>query len=406
MLNLCKLLKPDPLKIEFSSLFNRYGPVGRLQIHQIQCVTNDYLLLGTLLTSRIKRKVAEVLLAASYFLDISWKSKALEAVKAITADEPADYLQIWLNLRECTLAGLEIGNEIKESAIQSVAHGQIDARSNALYGQLIVSYASNKIRRNKLDHARSMLDHFSPLNSDSPSTMERLVLRRNEVTIGRIDRYQGKFRLAREHLTPLPDVDAKLDGVTGRNRISQLACVLCELGKPREAQMLLCEEIQTMEKLGSQDISSGRCLRLSLAEALLQQGSLKEAEDIYLRLKEVVEDCPNPNLAIGIDKLRLWMGLARISHLTHSWSDALIKWEKALRASEDCKWRAGFTEMVVRYSISHVEYVLGKRKDSESHMKEADELYRREGRQFWLTGLGTYWLDFVWCSLGHKPEII
>lgn len=163
---------------------------------------------------------------ASYSLNNSWKSKALRAVKAITADEPADYLQIWLNLRECTLAGLEIGNEIKESVIQSVGHGQIDTRLNALYGQLILSYASNKIRWNKLDHVRSMLDHLSLLNSDSPSTMERLVLKKKEVTIGRIDRYQGNFQLAREYLTPLLHVDAKLDGVTGRSRISQLACVL------------------------------------------------------------------------------------------------------------------------------------------------------------------------------------
>ncbi len=145
MLNLCKLLKPDPLKIGFSSLSNRYGPLGRLQILQVQCVMNHHFLFGTLLSSRVKCKVAEVLLAASYFLDISWKSKALEAVKAITTDKPTDYLRIWSNLRECTLAGLEIGNEITESAIHSVGHGQIDARSNALYGQLILSYTSNKI---------------------------------------------------------------------------------------------------------------------------------------------------------------------------------------------------------------------------------------------------------------------
>ena len=367
---------------------------------------NHYPLLGKLLSLPIKRKVVEVLLAASYFLDLSWKAKALEAVKAIIADEPADYLQMWANLRECTLTGLEIGSKIKESAIQYEPHGQIDVRSNALYGQLILSYAANKIRCNKLDHARSMLDRFSPLNNDRPSTMERLVLKKKEVTIGRIDRYQGKFQLARERLTPSRDEDAKLDGVTGRSRISHLACVLCELGEPRKAQMLLCQEIKIMEKLGSQDISSGRSLRLSLAEALLQQESLKEAEDIYLRLKEVIEDCPNPNFVVGIQKLRLWMGLARVSHLKRSWSDALTKWEKALRASEDCNWKAGFNEMVVRYSISHVKSILGERENSESHIKRADELYRREGRQFWLTGLGTYWLDFVWRSLGHKHEIL
>ena len=137
-----------------------------------------------------------------------------------------------------------------------------------------------------------------------------------------------------------------------------------------------------------------------------KQNSLKEAEDIYLSLKEIVEDCPNPNFVIGIEKLRLWMGLARISHLKHSWSDALTKWEKALRASEDCNWRAGFNEMVVRYSISHVMSMLGEWENFESHIKKADELYRREGRQFWLTGLGTFWLEFVWRSLCHEPGIL
>ncbi len=343
----------------------------------------------------MKHKVAEVLLAASHFLDIPWKFKALETVKAIMADEPADYLQTWANLREHTVTGLKIGTEIKESAIFFVEHGQIDARSNALYGQLILVYVANKIRWNKLYHARSVLDRFSSLNSNSPSTMERLVLKQKEFTIGKIYRYQGDFLLARERLTPLPNDDSKLDGVTGRSRISHLAGVLCELGEPRRAQMLLCEEIEIMKKIDMLDVSRGRCLRLSLAETLLHQGSRKEAEDIYLGLKEVIEDFPNSSFVTGIEKLRLWMGLARVSHLNHSYSEALTNWTKALRASEDCNWKAGFNEMIVYYSISHVMLMLGEWENSESFIKKADEIYRREGRQFWLTGLGTCWLDFV-----------
>ncbi|KAL9126212.1 MAG: hypothetical protein Q9217_004704 [Psora testacea] len=381
-----------------------YGQLGRLQISHIQHIANHYRILEASLSRPIKLKVAEVLLAASYFLDISWKLEALTTVRAIIINEPPGYLHVWKKLRECTLTGLEIKSQIDESALWPVIHEQLDARSNALYGQLMLAYATHQIRHEKLSHASDVLNSFYPLNNDHPSTMELLILKKMEVTRGKIDRYQGNFEHARTRLTPPSDEDAKLDGVRGRHRISHLAGVLCELGESRKAEKLLRQEIGIMEKMNSQYISSGRCLQLSLAEALLEQGMLEEAEKIYLKLKQIIENCSSDfNIVLGIQNLRLWTGLARVSHCARRWSEAVTDWEKALSVSEDCNWKAGFIEMVICYSISHAKSELGELKDVKANIAKADDICRRKGRQFWLTGLGTHWLDFVWASLGHKP---
>lgn len=374
--------------------------MGRLQIRQIQYVADRYRSLGALLSSPVKQKLAEVLLAASTFSDHSWKHKALQTVDTMMAGEPTDYLQIWADVRKCTLTGLQIGYEVEEWAIRKIT--PTDARSNALYGQLILSYVNNNIRRNNLDHPRSVLGRISPLNIDCPSTMERLVLKKQYIAIGRIERYLGNFLTAQEYLTPPVDEDIKLDAVTGRYRISHLASVLCELNQADKARRLLLEEINVLEELGLQNISSCRCLRLSLAEANLLQGNLPEAEKTYLSVK-VAKDCADLTIVTAIEKLRLWMGLARISHLRGLWSQALANWEKALRASDDCDWKACFNQVVIWYSISHVKLVLGERETSMRYIQEADEMYGRVGCKYWLTGLATHWLEYIWGLLGHVP---
>ena len=373
-----------------------------MQINHIQYIVEQYHLLDNHLSSSTKHKFAEVVLAASYFGDVLWKIRALEAIKVITAGELADYLQTWSKMRVCTLTSLDCGGESMEPVIYP-EHSQIDARSNAFYGNWVLSYAANKIRRNDLIHARNSLSKFSPLNYDCPSTMERLVLKRKKITVGKIYRYEGRFREARECLTPSLGEDAALDGVTGRSRISHLAAVLCELGKPDKAQEILKSEIELMETLETQNLRQGRGLRLALAEALVEQKLLKEAEDIYSTLKELFRNTPNTDTTTQMCDMRIRVGLARISHLKNYWSDALGYWEEALQAS--MKWEEGFIRMIIYYSIGDVKSELGI-SDSRSFLRKADKLLEREGRQFWWTALGTSWLNFIWRRLGRDTNFL
>ncbi len=104
--------------------------MGRLQIKQVQHLAKNYHLLGDALTSSVKHKIAEVLLAASNFLTNSWKTEALETFKAITKDEPADYLQAWASAREYARASQSNDSSIMPPIIR----GRVDARANAFYG--------------------------------------------------------------------------------------------------------------------------------------------------------------------------------------------------------------------------------------------------------------------------------
>lgn len=158
------------------------------------------------------------------------------------------------------------------------------------------------------------------------------MLQKKRFAIGKIERYQGNLRQAQQFL------DAKFSGtdlVTGRNFVCHLAGVICELKQSNRAEKLLVKELITMKRLGFQEYPGGRRLQLSLAETLLQQSRLKEAEDTYLG-PVIEKDCPNPTIDTKVEKLRLWVGVPRVYQLDRLWLKALKIWKKALRASWVC----------------------------------------------------------------------
>lgn len=348
----------------------------------MQHLAKNYHLLGDALTSSVKHKIAEVLLAASNFLTISWKTEALKTFKAITRDEPADYLQAWASAREYAWASLS-----NDSSIMSpIIRGQVNARANAFHGQWLLAY-----RANSLICSGSVITEFRPMNHSCPSTMEKLVLKKKEVTEGQIFRYLGDFQKARVRLTL--SLDPRLDVVTHSSRISHLAAVHCELGEPEKACRLLVQDLDAKKSVGLYDVRSGIRVRLALAEAQLEVGRLKDAKEMYQELQETFST--DPDTIHRISKVRICIGYARISHVNGSWLEALEWWERVLDTAKECGWKEGFIQMIAHYSIGLAKSKLG-RPDFQHHLGRADNLFRQEPRrQFWWTGLGTSWWDRI-----------
>ena len=394
------LPRPYPLRIRSFS-FTSYGDLGRLQIRQVQHVATHYTSVAASLSSFSRARVAEVFLAASHFDSRAWKLSAINLVKSIIAVEPVEeHLQMWANLRAYTLASLESRTGTRDFMLPKQDRSQGNPRSNALRGSFLLAYATDLIRRDCLDRAWDALNQFSSFSNEQPSTMEYIVLKQKEIKLAIINRYRGHFSAALEVFSIPPTEGYKTDEMTACSRMSHKAGVLCEVGQPDQALKFLKIETDMMLRLHRQNTAGGRCLRLSLAEVLLQGNRLDDSSMEYRGLKEAYQGY-DPNIVTGMGKLRLNIGLARISHLKEEWRNALILWHIALCISVKYGWQEGFIEMVIRYSLAHVMLMLGDQEESRRNQREAEVLYEREARRYWITCLGTQWLDYVRHALGH-----
>ncbi|KAH2164661.1 hypothetical protein KXW37_007637 [Aspergillus fumigatus] len=164
---------------------------------------------------------------------------------------------------------------------------ELSKRYNAQRGELIISFAENLIRQQKLVEAKAELTEWQPLD-DVPSSLEKITSRARDITLGKILRLQGLFH---EALTLLDGIlqscllDEYFEG-TGWYRVllSEVADLRCELGQPLEAEKLLLHELTPMREKGTQDIATGRRLRISLAETYLERNMFAQAEELLLEL--------------------------------------------------------------------------------------------------------------------------
>ncbi|KAH1339727.1 hypothetical protein KXV22_007301 [Aspergillus fumigatus] len=164
---------------------------------------------------------------------------------------------------------------------------ELSKRYNAQRGELIISFAENLIRQQKLVEAKAELTEWQPLD-DVPSSLEKITSRARDITLGKILRLQGLFH---EALTLLDGIlqscllDEYFEG-TGWYRVllSEVADLRCELGQLLEAEKLLLHELTPMREKGTQDIATGRRLRISLAETYLERNMFAQAEELLLEL--------------------------------------------------------------------------------------------------------------------------
>jgi lipopolysaccharide biosynthesis regulator YciM len=118
--------------------------------------------------------------------------------------------------------------------------------------------------------------------------MERIVLRGRNITLGKILRFQGHFQEALDTLKAVLQ-ESKIDSFydcTGWRRVllSNIGDLYCELRRPADAQFLLEPELKQMIDSGSQNISSGRRLQLTLAESFIRSGMYEKAEEVLSNL--------------------------------------------------------------------------------------------------------------------------
>lgn len=388
-----------------------YGDLGRSQLPHVVRILKEYDQLAEPETcpASVKYQMSSMLLAASRFSSTSWKREAINRVKQFSQDESDAYLKVCLAHRESSLLRMlgkrASSNKTLEEFIRSTilpGHDQLlegDARWNAQRGELVLSFAENLIASNALTVARHELLQWRPINPRSPSSMERIVLRGRNITLGKILKYQGHFQAAVDGLeTVLQEskIDSFYEG-TGWRRVllSNLGDLYCELRRPADAQSLLEPELKQMIDSGSQNISSGRRIQLTLAESYIRSGMYGKAEKILSSLAKLYGTINDPDSLAKSGIFHVWTGLARIAHVRGCWDEALANWNKASIALQNLGRQNDSHSGLVQYATAHALAKLGKMQESSDLFTRAKNLLSSDERRYWIVGFDSYWRDYI-----------
>ncbi|KAF3936592.1 hypothetical protein ABW19_dt0207138 [Dactylella cylindrospora] len=399
---------------------NRYleplnGEIGRDMMPQLAHIIGEFdkLSLTSFEPKEFHHEIASTFLAASRYSDNQWKMNMVDRAKELLETDPDPYMKAWLASRESSVlrmthqqgrSELVLENFLQETQMleprdKAGDKTELTARYNAERGDLVISFAENLIRRSKLQEAKMEISEWRPLSEKSPSALERITLRARDTILGKVLRYQGRFDEALPLLQNVLDecfVDDFFEGSAWyRVLLSNVADLLAELDRPAEARELIQRELQPMYKRGTQDIATGRRLRVSLAETLLQEGKFDEAKDVLLRLEEAHRNSNSTDHSMANSLFRVLIGLARVYHKQSLWDQALSYWKKSLENLGSANIEHGFNAGIVRYSIAHILHIKGDKMQSHLFQIEAKRDIEPEDQVFWIACFNSKWYEDI-----------
>lgn len=387
----------------------RYGEIGRLMMSQLSRVLSEYdaMCLEKGEQTSFRHELASTLLAASRFSDAPWKGEAICRTKQLLGQDNEPYMNAWLAYRESAVMRMSGMLKNSESTLHGFLHHlalpskedpQMTPRYNAQRGELVISFSENLVRQGRLSEAKAELIEWSPLSKDC-STLETIVLRARDIILGKVLRFQGRFSEALALLDGVVQschLDDFFEG-TGWYRVllSEVADLYCELDRPSDAESLLLQELTPMIERGTQDIATGRRLRMSLAETYLQRKMYAEAESLLVDLRQASLLSGAPDYTAKINIFRIWVSLARVLHGQSRWQEALSSWRQALSALDSIKLSWGLNAGLVRCSIAHALMMMGHEEDSARASQEANANMASESRVYWIPLFNSRWHDFI-----------
>ncbi|PYH46386.1 LipA and NB-ARC domain protein [Aspergillus saccharolyticus JOP 1030-1] len=364
----------------------------------------------------LKKAVTIMLLSAARFRYFPWKNECIDRIRGLLSNEKDCYLKGWATCVESKILRLQgkfkqsytvLENHIHNIALPGLDEALVsDVRWNATKGDIVVSFAETLIREGDLQRAQEELNVWQPIHPEAPSSMELLVLQSRDVMIGRILRNQGRFQEALPYLEQILSRFSAEDYYVSTgwqmNLISNITALYCEVGRPKEAETLIEKPLEISLKNGWYNISTGRQLRLGLIESFIRRGLLVRAEQCLTELLSVVERITDPDVSQSTQHFRVWVGLARISHLQGQLETALARWQRASELLRNSGWDQGFNHGVVLYSIAQILSRIGRYDECQQVIKQAQKNIADEKGRYWIVGLGSYWYDYIVTVLGSE----
>jgi tetratricopeptide (TPR) repeat protein len=287
---------------------------------------------------------------------------------------------------------------------KNVSVGSSDIRVHCAYGRLQLSRTENAIMREEFDKANSYLASWEVKNP-SPSGLELKVVRLKITVLGRLSRYEGNFHHAchclQECLKFIPENTSRY------HIMHHLADVYCELNAPEQAEELVQAEVQRLRASGKQRSRNFRRLALPLAEAYTKQKRGKEAGSLFGELNQLFQRMDSLDVSDQLGHVRSMIGLARINHHEGRWSEARNILETALCLTEKYKTfiKGGFYTGFIYLFLSVISFQLGDDSTALNSLELANRIGDRRAKQYFIPGLGTYFMRDLELSLSRLSTV-
>ncbi|KAI9725580.1 MAG: hypothetical protein M1828_003068 [Chrysothrix sp. TS-e1954] len=268
-----------------------------------------------------------------------------------------------------------------------------------------------------------LFQHWTPMNAEHPSRMERHVVGRRMQYLGKVLKDKGHWSDAARELGTFLSQYAANGSMTEGCAAGDLAQVLIEIGSLDEAENALCPQLERrIAGLSQKERAQVRkndtmFLEIQMAECRVLQGRYREAEDLLLELKTRFASFKNLWHFEKGCALFVLIALARIPHLQRQWTSAVARWEEAIdyaQAEIDVgaqrgRWgRDSYFVALAVLSLADALYELGAQGDAQALEKARSLESGAEGalarcvRMLWMLGLGTYWPDFVGKKMAQR----
>jgi hypothetical protein len=172
--------------------------------------------------------------------------------------------------------------------------------------------------------------------------------------------------------------------------LCSLADVYCDLGLPAQAEAILAPEIERNENRRGKTF---RRLLVSAIDANIGLCLYENGERFVRETDAIFNDLTNLDVVDQLLHVRVLIASARIAYYKSQFSEALSKWEVALRYVQ--KYASfsgeGFTYAAIHFSICLAHLGCDNTVEGWESFQRAEKILCRGMRDFWIPTLASRW---------------
>ncbi|KAJ5783426.1 uncharacterized protein N7518_009103 [Penicillium psychrosexuale] len=339
------------------------------------------------MTPMARIDIALNVIESARFSVMEWKQSAIRHAEELTVGLDDSYMRSCLTQRQCLIHRLSGKIDLAFISLTGGASYQGNRKLHAAYGNTMIQHALNHIQLDQLTEATEVLGIWQP-TSWAHSAMEQAVLFRQQLTMGKILRYRGDFVGSLSYLERSQNITNTARDLIYLEDTSELACSLAdtylELDDPAKAESCLQAAINRQApKQGA--------LIIALAECLFAQKRLGGVEETLCR----VFQCQLK--LMKMDKLRLAIVQAKLSHVRSQFEEAFRYWTEAMSNLRGFNLASGRTTRIILLSQCDVlnrQGLFDLERRTRDQLDALEECADAGGALYWIPGL-RHWLNYL-----------